>query len=147
MRTAFTDFFVEVARQKLKVKYSIVKLILHTLPHVQSTWKEFKREAERVSLEVFIEKYPGLEVREHRFIHFIESGHLTEEEMIQVMQAHQAIDLRHRPREYAYTEEELRYYLKSRLMNRMVSKMDEPELSLGIKCLSVDGVGLPSIIR
>jgi hypothetical protein len=133
MRTPFIDFFVEVAQQKLKVKYSIVKMILHTLPHVKSAWKEFKQEAESLSLEVSMEKYPGIEVREHRFIHFIESGHLTEEEMIQVMQAHQAIDLRHLHREYAYTEEELRYYLKSRLMNRMVSKIDKLDNAIEIQ--------------
>ncbi len=118
----FTKFFVDVARQKLTLKYSIVKLILHTLPHLKPDWKEFKQETE-LSLEASMEKYPGLEVIEHLFICFIECGNITSEEMIQIMDVHKTIDLKNRKREYAYTEEELRYYLKSRLMNRLVSKL------------------------
>lgn len=124
MKTEFIKFFVDVAHQKLIVKYSIIKLILHTLPHLKPGWKEFKREPERFNLEESEEKYPGLEVIEYLFIDFIEYGYLMEEEMIQIMDVHKTIDINNRKREYAYTEEELRYYLKSRLMKRMVSKIN-----------------------
>ena len=124
MKTEFIKFFVDVAQQKLIIKYSIIKLILYTLPHLKPGWKEFKREAERFRVVDSEEKYPGLEVIEYLFIDFIENGHLTAEEMIQIMDINKTFDFNNLRREYAYTEEELRYYLKSRLMKRMVSKIN-----------------------
>jgi hypothetical protein len=123
MKTEFIKFFVDIAQQKLKLKYSIVKMILHTLPHIKSGWKEFKQETGLLP-ETSEEKYPGIEVIEHLFVCFIECGNITREEMVMIMDVHKTIDLRSLKREYAYTEEELRYYLRSRLMNRMVSKLN-----------------------
>jgi hypothetical protein len=124
MKKEFIKFFIAVAQQKLIVKYSIIKLILYTLPNLKPGWKEFKREPERINLEYSEEKYPGLEVIEYLFIDFIECGYLTDEEMIQIRNVYNTIDLNNRKREFAYTEEELRYYLKSRLIKRMDSKIN-----------------------
>ena len=85
-------------------------MILHTLPHLKPGWKEFKQEAERSHLEESMEKYQGLEVIEHLFISFIECGNICSEEMIRIMAFQKTIDLENRGREYAYTEEELRFY-------------------------------------
>jgi hypothetical protein len=123
MKAEFIKFFVAVAQQKLKLKYSIVKLILHTLPHLKLGWKDFKQEASRLPIEGSIEKYPGVEVQEHLFIYFIECGNITTEEMVLIINVHKTIDLKNLKREYAYTEEELCYYLKNRLMNRMISQI------------------------
>jgi len=123
MKTEFIKFFVDVARQKLTLKYSIVKMILHTLPHIKPDWKAFKQEP-GLPPDASMEKYTGLEVIEYLFICFIEYGYITTEEMVAIMDVHKTINLKNRKREYAYTEEELRYYLKSRLINRMVEKLN-----------------------
>ncbi len=128
MKEVFIKFFVDVAQQKLKVKYSIVKMILHTIPHIQANWKEVKQEVQPFFLDEAKEKYPSLETREYRFISFIEDGNLTDVDMRTIMDLHKTLDLKNLYREYAYTEEELRYYLKSRLISRMISKMDQAEL-------------------
>ena len=44
--------------------------------------------------------------------------------MVKVLDVKKTIDLENRGREYAYTEEELRYYLKSRLMHHTASKLN-----------------------
>jgi len=129
MKSEFINFFVDVAQQRLTLKYSIVKMILHTLPHITSSWKEYKQDTQALSMDEVMEKYPGIETREGRFISFIEHGNLTDEEMQKIMDLHKALDFKNLNREYAYTEEELKYYLRSRLIRRMLLKTNQAEAS------------------
>jgi hypothetical protein len=110
MRTAtFIDFFVEVAQQKLTFRYSIVKLILHKLPAIKPSWKTFEL-PDGFSLKLLKAQYPGLDVREYRFIYFIICGYLKSEEMAMIMHLHSTLNFDKPDAAYSFTHEELHYY-------------------------------------
>jgi len=110
MRTAaFIDFFVDVAQHKLTFRYSIVKLILYTLPAIKPSWKAFEL-PDGFSLKLLKAQYPGLDVREYRFIYFIIGGYLKPEDMATIMHVHNTLNVAQLDTAYSFTDEELRYY-------------------------------------
>jgi hypothetical protein len=110
MRTAaFIDFFVDVAQHKLTFRYSIVKLILHTWPAIKPSWKAFEL-PDGFSLKLLKAQYPGLDVREYRFIYFIICGYLKPEEMAMIMHRHSTLNFDQPDAAYSFTQEELHYY-------------------------------------
>lgn len=109
MKEDFIEFFAAVARQKLNFRYSLVKMILHTLPHLKPGWKEFQPD-DHFSLAALKEAYPHLDLREYRFIHFIERGNLNGSEMAKIIHVHKMLDLDNLDPEFAFTNEELQVY-------------------------------------
>ena len=103
------EFFAAVARQKLIFRDSLVKMILHTRPHLKPVWKECQPD-DHFSMVTLKETYPHLDQKEYRFIYFIEKGNLNATEMAKIMHGHKKLDLDHLDPEFAFTNEELQVY-------------------------------------